>query len=283
MTGFAPAPATTDRKPGQPKAFIRLDHLTLDFPIFHGGARSLKKSLFGKVKRPLQLSRGSRTGGEVRMSDNAPGVLEVRAISDLSLTIRSGERVGLVGHNGAGKSTLLRVLGGIYLAQPGMVTVRGSVETLIDTNSGMNPALTGRENIYLLAQHKALRSAQLKQLEQDVEAFAELGEFMDLPLRLYSSGMAIRLGFGLATAIAPQILLMDEWFMAGDARFQDKARARLASVVDGAEILVITSHSLPVLEEWCSRIIWLEGGRVKMDGPASDVLKAYAEAMNAHV
>ncbi|NHN87296.1 ABC transporter ATP-binding protein [Acetobacter conturbans] len=274
-----PSSAVSSAEP----AFIRLNHLTLSFPIFHGGARSLKKSLFGKVKRPLATRKAGLTGGDVRMSEDTPGVVEVRALHDVSLTIRAGERVGLVGHNGAGKSTLLRVLGGIYLAKPGMVMVRGSVETLIDTNSGMNPALTGRENIYLQAQHKALRSAQLKALEHDVETFAELGDFMDLPVKLYSSGMAIRLGFGLATAIAPQILLMDEWFMAGDARFQDKALTRLAGVVNGADILVITSHSLSILEEWCTRIIWLEAGSVRMDGPTQDVLKAYSETMNTHV
>ncbi|MFT8718642.1 ABC transporter ATP-binding protein [Acetobacter sp.] len=276
-------PSQTSRRESKSSAFIRLENLTLDFPIFHGGARSLKKSLFGKVKRPLMQRKAGQTGGEVRMSEDTPGVVEVRALNDVSLTIRSGERVGLIGHNGAGKSTLLRVLGGIYLARPGMVTVHGSVETLIDTNSGMNPALTGRENIYLQAQHKALRSSQLKALEQDVESFAELGDFMDLPVKLYSSGMAIRLGFGLATAIAPQILLMDEWFMAGDAKFQDKALDRLANVVNGAEILVITSHSLSILAEWCTRIIWLEAGRVRMDGPTHDVLTAYTEAMNVHV
>lgn len=242
----------------------------------------MKKTLFRRAKQPLAAVRAARTGGQVVVGEDSSGVVHVRALTDVSFTIHAGERIGLIGHNGAGKSTLLRVLGGIYVPQPGMLTVRGSVETLIDTNSGMNPELTGRENIFLQAQHKALRTAELKKLEKDVESFAALGEFMDLPVRLYSSGMAIRLGFGLATAIAPQILLMDEWFMAGDAKFQEKALQRLAGVVDGSDILVITSHSLGIIAEWCTRVIWLEGGRVQMDGPTTDVLTAYTEAMSNH-
>ncbi|MBO1358730.1 ABC transporter ATP-binding protein [Acetobacter sacchari] len=263
----------------QDGALIRVNHLTLDFPIFHGGARSLKKTLFRRARAPLAKTRAARTGGEVEIDPNDTGVVRVRALVDVSFTIRPGERIGLIGHNGAGKSTLLRALGGIYEAVPGMVTVKGSVETLIDTNSGMNRELTGRENIQLQARHKGLRTAQLRQLEKDVEAFAQLGEFLDLPVRLYSSGMAIRLGFALATAIAPNILLMDEWFMAGDAKFQDKAKDRLSAVVEGADILVITSHALNVLETWCTRIIWLESGRIRMDGPTTAVLDAYRAEM----
>lgn len=266
---------------GHKPALIHASHLTLDFPLFHGGARSLKKTLFRKAKKPIVAARNGRTGGDV-VEDDGSGVVYVRALTDVSFTIRPGERVGLIGHNGAGKSTLLRVLGGIYVPKPGMITIRGSTETLIDTNSGMNPELTGRENIYLQAQHKMLRADQRRALEKDIEAFASLGEFMDLPVRLYSSGMAIRLGFGLATAIAPQILLMDEWFMAGDAKFQEKALRRLADVVNGAEILVITSHSLEIISEWCTRVIWLEGGRVRMDGETATVVNAYQEAMGSH-
>ncbi|NHN84503.1 ATP-binding cassette domain-containing protein [Acetobacter musti] len=283
MSRTAPSSLRTPAtRSGKDPALIRVNHLTLDFPLFHGGARSLKKTLFRRAKQPLATIRAARTGGEVMVDDSSSGVVSVRALSDVSFTIRAGERIGLIGHNGAGKSTLLRVLGGIYVPAPGMLRVTGSVETLIDTNSGMNPELTGRENIFLQAQHKALRTAQLRALEKDVEDFAALGEFMDLPVRLYSSGMAIRLGFGLATAIAPQILLMDEWFMAGDAKFQDKALQRLAGVVNGADILVITSHSLDIISEWCTRVIWLESGRVKMDGPAAAVLAAYTEAMSHH-
>lgn len=125
--------------------------------------------------------------------------------------------------------------------------------------------------------YNGLTKAQIRILEEDVQDFAELGEFIDLPVRFYSSGMVIRLGFGLATAIRPEVLLMDEWFMAGDANFMAKARARLEVIVRGAEILVLSSHQASAVLEWCTRVIWMDHGRVRMDGPASAVMAAYLD------
>jgi lipopolysaccharide transport system ATP-binding protein len=142
----------------------------------------------------------------------------------------------------------------------------------------MNLDLTGRENILLRGRYAGLSGPEIRDLEDDVQDFAALGEFLDLPVRVYSSGMVIRLGFGLATAIAPQVLLMDEWFMAGDSAFQDKAHARLESVVRGAEILVLTSHQVSVLRTWCTRVLWLESGRVRADGAADEVIRQYLKA-----
>ncbi|MCG0999117.1 MULTISPECIES: ABC transporter ATP-binding protein [Acetobacter] len=254
---------------------ISIRDLSLEFPIFHGGARSLKKMLFKRGKAALASSRSLRTGGEVRMNRADGGPVYVQALENVSVEIRAGERVGLIGHNGAGKSTLLRVMAGIYMPDAPNVHIRGQVAALLDVNSGMNPELTGRENITLMGRHKGLSTAQIHQLERDVEDFAQLDTFLDLPVRLYSSGMIVRLGFGLATAITPQILLMDEWFMAGDFHFRERAEKRLSSVVNNTDILVITSHALDVLEEWCTRLIWLEGGQIRMDGATDDVLAAY--------
>ncbi|GAN69545.1 ABC transporter ATP-binding protein [Acetobacter orleanensis] len=258
---------------------ISIRDLSLNFPIFHGGARSLKKLLFKRGKAALTSSRGLRTGGEVRMDRPDGGPVYVQALNAVSVEIRAGERVGLIGHNGAGKSTLLRVMAGIYMPDAPNVHIRGQVAALLDVNSGMNPELTGRENITLMGRHKGLTTAQIRQLEQDVEEFAQLDTFLDLPVRLYSSGMIVRLGFGLATAITPQILLMDEWFMAGDFHFQERAEKRLSSVVNKTDILVITSHALDVLEKWCTRLIWMEGGQIHRDGPTADVMAAYRVAM----
>ena len=247
-------------------ASLRVSNLSLDFPLYHGSARSLKKTVMAAASGRLGSDRSA--GGKV-------GRTVVQALRDISFELRTGDRLGLVGSNGAGKSTLLRALAGIYEPVRGRVRVAGSLNALLDTNLGMNTHLTGRENIMLRGLYAGLDRAGIEALAADVERFAALGEFMELPVRFYSSGMVIRLGFGLATAIRPQVLLMDEWFMAGDATFQEKAHARLESVVRGAEILVITSHLPGVIRDWCTRVMWLDQGRIRADGDPDSVLEAY--------
>ncbi|GBQ94074.1 ABC transporter ATP-binding protein [Asaia krungthepensis] len=252
---------------------ITLRDYSLIYPMFHGSARSFKKSLFKGVRQKLR-DRQAVGGSIISQSDTTVVV----ALDTLSLDIVSGERVGLIGHNGAGKSTLLRAMAGIYESSLGTMQVEGEVHALLSPQAGMNTDLTGRENIRLYARVLGLSDKATKRLEEEVESFAELGAFMDLPVRHYSSGMAIRLGFGLTTSPRPEILLMDEWFMAGDSHFQEKARDRLTRLIECVRILVVTSHSLPILREWCTRIIWMEAGRVRMDGPANLVIDAYEAA-----
>ncbi len=242
-------------------ASIDIDRLAVDFPLYHGSARSLKKTMMAAASGRVGKDSARRT--------------VVQALRDVSLSLRPGDRLGLVGGNGAGKSTLLRAVAGIYEPVRGRVVVRGAMNALLDTNLGMNLDLSGRENIMLRGLYDGLDRAGIARLADDVQDFADLGEFLDLPVRFYSSGMVIRLGFGLATAIRPEVLLMDEWFMAGDDAFRGKAHARLESVVRGAEILVITSHMPDVILQWCTRVIWLDGGRVRDDGTPEDVLSAY--------
>ncbi|QNT78087.1 ABC transporter ATP-binding protein [Entomobacter blattae] len=268
-----------------PQASILVNALSLEFPIYHGEAKSLKKTLFQKAKNSLlsnAFSNRNRTGGQITVKTNGnTQYLTVQALKDLSFHIAPQERVGLVGHNGAGKSTLLKVLAGIYEGNPGAVAVEGKISALLDATAGMNMQLSGRENIHLWARQHKLIPAEEKQLEENVEQFADLGEFFDLPLRLYSSGMIMRVGFGLITASTPQILLMDEWFMAGDANFQEKARIRLENIVQSAEILVLTTHAISILYQWCTRIFWLEKGELRMDGDAPTVLAAYLESVGS--
>ena len=142
----------------------------------------------------------------------------------------------------------------------------------------MNPELTGRENIALRGLYQGMDRAAIRRMEEDVAEFAELGDFMDLPVRIYSSGMVVRLGFALATAIRPQVLLMDEWFLAGDANFMEKARLRLEDMVRSTDILVLSTHLASVIEQWCSRLIWLDQGSVRADGAVDEVLAAYQAA-----
>jgi len=242
-------------------AEIEMTGVSLDFPLYHTTGRSLKKTVVSTV-----------TG---RMGQDARHRVVVQALRDISLHLRSGDRLGLIGSNGAGKTTLLRTLAGIYEPYDGLVRVRGSISALLDPNLGMNPNLTGRENIMLRGLYSGLDSRAIAQLQHDVRAFAELDAFIDLPVRIYSAGMIVRLGFALATAIRPQVLLMDEWFLAGDANFMERARVRLEDMVRGAEILVLSSHNIDVLAQWCTQVMWMEQGRIRDIGPAAEVLERY--------
>lgn len=232
---------------------IEAKGLSIEFPLYHHNARSLKRSLLNSS--PLRLKK------------DADERLVVAALRDLTFSIVSGERVGLVGPNGAGKSTLLRSLAGIYEPVAGRLSIGGRIGSLIDPMAGMDPLLTGRENIILHCLYRGMTEAEGAAMADEVVEFANLGEFIDLPIRGYSTGMHVRLGFALATAITPDILLMDEWFLAGDADFMVKAEERLAQLVTKSEILVIATHSMDIVQKWCTRIITLTGGRIVADEP----------------
>ena len=153
--------------------------------------------------------------------------------------------------------------------------MRGRLDALLDASLGMNMELTGRENIMLRGPVQRLPRPAMARLEQDVAEFAELGDFLDLPVRIYSAGMIVRLGFALATAIRPEILVMDEWILAGDAEFLQRARNRLEAMVRGADIFVLSSHDTRTIKAWCSRALWLDQGRLRLDGPPDEVVDAY--------
>ena len=242
-------------------AQVLVENLSIDFPIYHGNARSLKKTM---------LAAASGRFGEDRKSR-----VVVQALRDVSFRLSPGDRLALVGGNGAGKTTLLRVLAGIYEPVLGHVHIDGIVGSMLDANLGMNMDLSGRENIMLRGLYNGMSGPEIAAMAADVAAFAELGEFLELPVRFYSSGMTVRLAFGMATAMKPQVLLMDEWFLAGDASFMGKAKARLESLVYGAEILVLSTHSESVVLDWATRVIWLDQGCVREDGPARDVMAHY--------
>lgn len=239
-------------------ARITAENVGIDFPLYHVGARSLKKRILAAASR--------------RLAQDARDRVVVAALRDLNFQIGRGERVALIGHNGAGKSTLLRTMAGIYDPVAGRLTVEGEVGSLIDPSAGMDPWATGYENIRLRAWYRGMSDAEADALARDVAAFSGLDEFLDVPIRGYSSGMQLRLAFAMATAMRPDILLMDEWFFAGDADFILKAEERLAELVRDAEILVLATHAMPIVRRWCNRVIRMEGGRIVQDGTVEEVL-----------
>ncbi|MDR3506246.1 MAG: ABC transporter ATP-binding protein [Acidocella sp.] len=242
-------------------AQLIVNDVSVSFPLYHAESRSLKKTVFAAASG--------------RLGEDSRHRLTVEALRGVSFTLNTGDRLGFIGSNGAGKTTLLRTMAGIYEPVGGSITIEGAVTALLDPGQGMNPDLTGNENIRLRALFNGYSEAQIRELQEDVAAFAGLDQFLALPVRTYSSGMVVRLGFAMATAIQAQILLMDEWLLAGDASFLDKARQRLETMVRGAEILVLSSHRPDILLQWCNRLIWLDGGTVKADGTPEEVLAAY--------
>jgi lipopolysaccharide transport system ATP-binding protein len=243
------------------ESHIDVTDVSVSFPLYHANSRSLKKTVLAAATGRVGRDQQSR--------------IVVEALRDISFSLKSGDRLGLIGANGAGKTTLLRTLAGIYEPVTGRIRIQGSVNAMLDVSLGMNPDCTGRENIMLRGLYNGLSRAELPRLEEDVAAFAGLGDFMDLPLRTYSSGMIVRLGFAMATAIKPQILLMDEWFMAGDSEFMEKAQERLEDMVRGADILVLSTHMVTMVQTWCTRVLWLDQGRIRDDGEPDRVLEHY--------
>jgi len=244
------------------KAAISLRDVCVDFPVFNAATLSLKN-------RMLQ----SMTGGSINRG--AHGHVTVRGLEGITLDIRSGDRLGLVGHNGSGKSTLLRVLSGIYHPTGGAAEIHGECVSLINISLGIDPEATGRENIRLRTAMMGLPPAESRARMEAIIEFSGLGDFIDMPFRTYSSGMQLRLAFAVSTAIQPQVLVMDEWLSTGDEDFRHRAEARMRSLVDNTEILVLASHTRSLLEATCNRVIWLEHGRIRASGPTQDVLNDY--------
>jgi lipopolysaccharide transport system ATP-binding protein len=243
-------------------ASIDFNNVSVDFPIYNASARSFKKRL-------MQVA----TGGQLGADSN--GRVVVRALDGVTFSFRDGDRVGLLGHNGAGKSTLLRLLTGVYAPSSGTREVIGDIGSLIDISLGIDPEATGRENIYLRGGLLGLTKQQIaRQLDEIVE-FSELGDFINMPLRTYSTGMHMRLAFAVSTTVRPQILLMDEWLSVGDEGFKHKAEERMNQLVQTTNILVVATHSRELLMETCNRAIWLEHGKVKMDADPAVVAAAY--------
>ena len=201
----------------------------------------------------------------------------VRALRDVSLDIVAGERIGLIGPNGAGKTTLLKVMAGIYPPQAGEVHVEGRVCPLFEFATGFEMDATGWDNIRTRALLLGMTARQIEEQIEEIGRFAELGEFLDVPVRCYSSGMLLRLTFATSTAVEPEILLLDEVMASGDASFIQRARARMDQMMERAHIVVFATHALDLLPKICERTIWLDHGRIVLDGHTADVVSAYLD------
>ena len=243
-------------------ASIEFKNVSVDFPIYNASARSLKKRLF-------QVATGGQLGADQQ------GRVVVRALDDVSFKFSDGDRVGLLGHNGAGKSTLLRLLCGVYEPSTGTALINGEIGSLIDISLGIDPEATGRENIYLRGGLLGMTPREIASHLDEIIEFSELGDFIDMPLRTYSTGMHLRLAFSVSTIVRPEIILMDEWLSVGDESFKHKAEQRMSELVRSTNILVIASHSSELISKTCNRVIWLEHGKIRKDGEAQSVVAEY--------
>ncbi|KAF5051443.1 Teichoic acids export ATP-binding protein TagH [anaerobic digester metagenome] len=202
---------------------------------------------------------------------------EFWALKDVNFSVKKGEVLGLLGHNGAGKSTLLKAISGIYKPTKGSINCQGTVIPMLELGAGFDFELTGRENIFLNGAILGFDKAFLIGKLDEIIAFSKLGQFIDIPIRTYSSGMLARLAFSIATMVNPEILIVDEILSVGDADFQEKSRRRMMELMGGGTTVLFVSHSLEQIREMCDRVVWLEHGQVKMIGPTQDVCDAYAQ------
>lgn len=199
------------------------------------------------------------------------------ALHDINFDIAKGEVVGLVGLNGSGKSTLLKIIAGVMKPTKGKVSVKGSIAPLIEVGAGFNPDLSGRENIFLNSYLLGFNKKYINDHIDEIIEFSELGDFIDVPLKNYSSGMKSRLGFSIATAVNPKILIVDEVLAVGDFKFQQKCHAKIQSLMNNDTTVLIVSHNINQIKELCSRCIWLEKGKIIADGPAEEICNKYSQ------
>jgi lipopolysaccharide transport system ATP-binding protein len=238
-------------------------NISVEFPIYENSHRSLKKAV-------LNLTTGGRIG------QDAGRHAIVKAIDDLTFSFTEGERIGLIGHNGSGKTTLLRTLSGVYAPVRGELRVQGKIASLLDVSMGLDPDATGFENIYLRGILDGLKPARIRSKIDEIADFSELGDYLNLPVRTYSSGMMLRLAFAISTSVEADILIMDEWLSVGDAEFSIKAAVRLESLVGKAALLVVASHDPSLVARVCNRKISMEHGRMVGDEPVSPPEKSDA-------
>jgi ABC-type polysaccharide/polyol phosphate transport system ATPase subunit len=250
-------------------AAVILENVNAHFPIYGAQQRSLRRALLQRA-----------TGGSIEREGRHSERVVVKALNDISLTLHDGDRVGLIGHNGAGKSTLLKLIAGIYEPVSGTIRVEGRVTPLFDALPGLDGEDTGYENIITSGMLIGMTREQIEAKIPEIEEFCELGEYLNLPVRTYSTGMTMRLGFALVTALDPGVLLMDEGFGTGDLRFAERARARMKDFIGRSPIMVLASHSDSTIRAMCNKAIMMEAGRIVASGPVDEVCDRYYESVH---
>ncbi len=248
-------------------ASIEFKNVGIDFPIYEAKSRSLKTTIL-------------KTAWKSRLAEGGNGRINIKALSEINFTLSSGDRLGLIGQNGAGKSTLLRTLNGVYEPTTGLAKINGSVGSLIDISLGIDGESTGRENIYLRSALLGQSRRKINKIIEKIIDFSELGEFIDMPVRTYSSGMNLRLAFSIASVLDSEILIMDEWLSVGDEIFQKKAEKRISELLNKTEILIIASHSMHLIRDLCNKVIWLESGTIKAIGQQDQIIDEYLASCN---
>jgi ABC-type polysaccharide/polyol phosphate transport system ATPase subunit len=250
-------------------ATVILENVNVDFPIYGAQQRSLRKAIFKRA-----------TGGSIERDGKNQDRVTVKALNDISLTLHDGDRLGLIGHNGSGKSTLLKLIAGIYQPVSGHIKVDGRVTPLFDAMPGLDGEDSGYENIITSGMLIGMTREQIEAKIPEIEEFCELGEYLSLPVRTYSTGMTMRLGFALVTALDPGVLLMDEGFGTGDLRFAERAEARMKDFIGRSRIMVLASHSDNTIRSMCNKAVLMDAGKIVAFGPVDDVCEQYYQSVH---
>jgi ABC-2 type transport system ATP-binding protein/lipopolysaccharide transport system ATP-binding protein len=246
---------------------LEVNNIIVDIPVFEMHGRSLRKQL-------------AALGRHNRLADAQDGAVIVRALDNITFKLECGDRLGLIGANGAGKSTLLRVLAKIYKATFGSISRTGRTVPLLDISLGLDDNSTGRQNIRLRGLFLGLSPKIIAEHEAEIAEFSELGDYLDMPVRTYSTGMRMRLAFSISMAVEADILLLDEVLAVGDAAFQEKAKHKFRKVLGNTGIVVMALHSSPAIMETCNKALWLDGGRMRMLGDSHEVVRLYDDFMH---
>lgn len=242
-------------------AFIQLDQVSVKFRIYHNPSPSLKDTV-------VNWFTGNKKLNDFR---------DFFALHELTLKINPGDRVGVIGMNGAGKSTLLKTISGIYKPHQGKISIMGKITPLMELGAGFDPEQTGRKNIYLNGALLGFSPAEMREKEREIVEFSELGDFLELPVKYYSSGMYGRLAFSIAAMSDPEILMIDEVFSTGDSHFVEKSTKRIQQMVERSSILMVVSHNIKEIRRLCNRVIFLDHGNVVGDGDPDLVISQYRQ------